>query len=62
MSYPCTPGADALYSLSLSNASTWTYSAMKNAFKAVAKRFLGPIGVAVAVVSFGIMYVKLELF
>lgn len=47
-------GGDALYSLSLSGASSWTWGAMKTAFKSIAKRFLGPIGVAVAVVSFGI--------
>lgn len=47
-------GGDALYSLSLSGASSWTWYTMKSVFKSVAKRFLGPIGVAFAVVSFGI--------
>lgn len=47
-------GMDALYALGASGASSWTWGAMKTAFKSVAKRFLGPIGVAVAVVSFGL--------
>lgn len=47
-------GGDALYALSQSTASVWTWTAMKSAFKTVAKKFLGPIGVAVAVVSFGV--------
>lgn len=47
-------GADVLWSLSGSSASAWTVSAMKKAFGAIAKRMLGPIGVAIAAVSFGI--------
>jgi hypothetical protein len=47
-------GGDALYALSQSGASSWTWGAMKTAFKSIAKKFLGPIGVAVAVVSFGL--------
>ena len=47
-------GADALYALSQSTASSWTWPMMRSAFKTVAKKMLGPIGVAVAVVSFGI--------
>ncbi|MGZ5191979.1 MAG: hypothetical protein ACXWCZ_13300, partial [Flavisolibacter sp.] len=47
-------GADVLWALGTSNASTWTVGAMKKAFGAVAKKMLGPIGVAIAVVSFGI--------
>ena len=47
-------GADVLWSLGGSSASTWTVAAMSKAFGAVAKRFLGPIGVAIAVVSFGV--------
>jgi len=47
-------GADILYALQGSTASSWTIPAMKKAFGAVAKRMLGPIGVAVAVVSFGL--------
>ena len=47
-------GADALWALGGSSASAWSISAIKRAFGAVAKRFLGPIGVAIAVVSFGI--------
>ncbi len=45
-------GFDALYALGASGASSWTWGTMKSVFKSVAKRFLGPIGVAVAVVSF----------
>lgn len=47
-------GADALYSLAFSGASSWGAAAMTKAFTSVAKRFLGPIGVAIAVVSFGL--------
>ncbi|SDG41109.1 hypothetical protein [Psychroflexus sediminis] len=47
-------GADVLWALGGSSASSWTLPAMKKAFGAVAKRMLGPIGVAIAVVSFGI--------
>ena len=47
-------GADALYSLAFSGASSWGVAAMTKAFTSVAKRFLGPIGVAIAVVSFGL--------
>lgn len=47
-------GADALWALGTSNASSWTVGAMKKAFGAVAKKMLGPIGVAIAVVSFGV--------
>jgi hypothetical protein len=47
-------GIDALWALGGSNAASWTAGAMKKAFGAVAKRALGPIGVAIAVVSFGL--------
>ncbi len=47
-------GADALWALGGSSASAWSRAAMKKAFTAVAKRFLGPIGVAIAAVSFGV--------
>ncbi|MCK0157082.1 hypothetical protein MWU65_07830 [Cellulophaga sp. F20128] len=47
-------GADALWALGGSSVSTWSVAAMTKAFSAVAKRFLGPIGVAIAVISFGI--------
>jgi len=47
-------GADVLWALGGSSASAWTMVAMKKAFGAVAKRLLGPIGVALAVVSFGV--------
>lgn len=47
-------GADALWALGGSAAASWSKAAMARAFGAVAKRFLGPIGVAIAVVSFGV--------
>jgi len=47
-------GADALWALGGSSASAWTAAAMTKAFTAIAKRFLGPVGVAIAVVSFGV--------
>lgn len=47
-------GADAIWALGTSTASSWTIAALTRAFSAVAKRFLGPIGVGIAVVSFGI--------
>ncbi len=47
-------GADVLWSLGGSSAKTWSKSAMRKAFKIVAKRFLGPIGVAISVVTFGV--------
>jgi|GEM_PF-2513694 hypothetical protein len=46
-------GADAIFALGGSSAA-WSAAAITRAFSAVAKRFLGPIGVAIAVVSFGI--------
>lgn len=47
-------GADVLWSLSTSNASAWTVSAIKKSFGVVAKKMLGPVGVAIVVVSFGL--------
>jgi len=47
-------GADAIWALGTSGATAWTAAALTKAFTAVAKRFLGPIGVAIAVVSFGV--------
>lgn len=47
-------GADAIYALGTSNAKTWKKAAMKKAFKAVAQRMLGPIGVSFAVITFGV--------
>lgn len=47
-------GADALYSLAFSGASSWSIGALTTTFTGVAKRFLGPIGVGIAVVSFGL--------
>jgi hypothetical protein len=45
-------GADALYALATVEPTTWTWALMKPAFKKVASRMLGPIGVAFAIVSF----------
>lgn len=47
-------GADVLWSLGTSDSSKWTKVAMKKAFGVVAKKLLGPFGVCIAVVSFGI--------
>lgn len=47
-------GADALFALGGSSATAWSAAALTRAFSAVAKRFLGPIGVAIAVVSFSL--------
>lgn len=47
-------GADAVFALSGSGATAWTAAALTRAFSAIAKRFLGPIGVAIAVVTFGV--------
>lgn len=47
-------GVDVIWALGESSATAWSMSAMKRAFGAVAKRMLGPIGVAIAVVSFGL--------
>lgn len=47
-------GADVLISLGNSAGTAWTKAAMKKAFGAVAKRALGPVGAAIAAVSFGL--------
>lgn len=47
-------GVDAIWALGGSSASSWTLATMKTVFKSVAKRFLGPIGVAIAVVTFAL--------
>ena len=47
-------GADVVWALGPSSASAWTAAAMTKAFSAIAKRFLGPVGVALAVVSFSL--------
>jgi hypothetical protein len=47
-------GADAIFALSASSITSWGAAAMTKAFGAVAKRFLGPAGVAIAVITFGI--------
>lgn len=45
-------GADAVAMLSQSGASSWSISTIKKVFKGVAKRILGPIGVAIATITF----------
>lgn len=47
-------GADLIYALQGSNLKTWSKPLVKKAFKAVAQRALGPIGAAIAVVSFAV--------
>lgn len=47
-------GVDAIWALGGSSLSTWTAAAMAKSFSAIAKRALGPVGVAIAVVSFGL--------
>jgi len=47
-------GADAIFALSASGITTWGAAAMTKAFGSVAKRFLGPAGVAIAVITFGV--------
>ena len=45
-------GADAIFALSASGITSWGAAAMTKAFSAVAKRFIGPAGVAIAVITF----------
>lgn len=47
-------GADVLWALGQSTASTWAVPMMIKAFKKVAIKVLGPIGVAITAVSFGL--------
>jgi|GEM_PF-6458131 len=47
-------GADLLFSLGTSDATKWSKKAMKKAFGEVAKKALGPIGVAISVVTFSV--------
>lgn len=54
-------GVDILFSLGASSATVWSAFAIKSAFKTVAKRMLGPIGVAIAVVDFGFCMNGVEL-
>jgi hypothetical protein len=46
-------GADVLYALYQSTAKVWTMAAIKTAFKTVASKVIGPVGVAIAVIEFG---------
>lgn len=46
-------GVDALFALGTSVSSSWTIAAITRAFSAAAGKFLGPVGVSIAVGSFG---------
>ena len=46
-------GIDLMYAVQTSNITSWSLPVVKKAFGVVAKRALGPIGVAAAVISFG---------
>lgn len=46
-------GISAFWAFSGSSISTWTVKAATKAFSAAAGKFLGPLGVSIAVVSFG---------
>ena len=54
-------GFDAIFSLTSSGAKVWSMATIKTVFKTVAKRMLGPIGVAIAVVDFGLCLGGVEL-
>jgi len=47
-------GADLIYSFNQSATKTWSKVILKKTFKTVASRVLGPVGVAIAVISFSI--------
>lgn len=51
-------GADILWALGTSDSKKWSKKAIKKAFKEVAKRALGPIGVAISVVTFSVCLVE----
>lgn len=53
-------GADALWAFQGSSAASWSAAAMAKAFTSIAKRFLGPVGVAIAAVSFGLCIAHLS--
>lgn len=46
-------GVDVIWALGTQDATKWTVKAIKKAGAAVGKRMLGPIGVAITLVSFG---------
>jgi len=51
-------GFDILASLAHSSAKTWSIAMIKRVFKTAAKRLIGPVGVAIAVIEFGICIMK----
>jgi len=51
-------GADILWALGTSDKDKWSKKAIKKAFKEVAKKALGPIGVAISVVTFSVCLVE----
>lgn len=54
-------GIDLLFSLGSSGAVAWSRATIKAAFKKVASRMMGPIGVTIAVVDFGFCMAGVEL-
>lgn len=54
-------GFDILCALGTSNTKVWNKYLIKKAFKTVAKKFLGPIGVAIAVVDFSLCIANVGL-
>jgi len=56
-----TIGVDLIYSLfTYSGETAWNLPALKRIFTAVAKRALSPVGITIAVVSFGICIGRLK--
>lgn len=54
-------GMDVIFSIGSSGLNTWSVWRIKAAFKKVAQRFLGPVGVAIAVADFGFCLAGVEL-
>lgn len=49
-------GADLFYAFKQSAANTWSKVILKKAFKTIASKVLGPVGVGIAVIEFSICY------
>lgn len=47
-------GADSIWAIGASTTATWGAASSTRLFTKTASRFLGPVGVAIAVASFGI--------
>ena len=54
-------GADIFFGLGTSMCKTWGKKAIKTAFKTAAKRIVGPVGVAIAVIEFSLCMGGVEL-